>query len=208
MMSDWYWQQSEEDRRTAIAAADRLADGLSSGWQPQEMPAPFHLRPGEGCFSQENTQVLQYLEGDGTYTHTSASGSGAIGVALVMGSMLGNHARRQRAAAEAAPRFRVVDAGRMYLTNRRFSVQGQHQWIDLWFEDIRMSSCDGASVFLTMGSIPAVALRVWPAPYHFALFRWLAHDEIIRSSAPTPPAQPRQPPAIGPGHPDGRPDGR
>jgi hypothetical protein len=204
-MNDWYWQQSEEDRRMAIAAGDRLADGLSSGWRPPEMRAPFHLGPNESCFSQENTEVLQYLEGDGTYTHTSASGSGAIGVALVVGSMIGNHARRQRAASEAAPRFRVVDGGRMYLTNRRFSVQGQHQWIDLWFEDIRMSSCDGASVNLTMGSIPAVALRVWPAPYHFALFRWLAHGEIVRSSGsvppaqPIPPAQPWLPPTLGPG---------
>ncbi|MER6162401.1 hypothetical protein ABT147_44095 [Streptomyces sp. NPDC001868] len=62
-----------------------------------------------------------------------------------------------------------------------------------------MSSCDGAAVFLTMGSIPAVALRVWPAPYHVMLFRRLAHGEIIRSSAPGLPQPPRQPPTVGPG---------
>ncbi|MEU1480688.1 hypothetical protein [Streptomyces sp. NPDC005760] len=198
-MNDWYWQQSAQERETAIAAADRLADALSSGWRPQEIPAPFHMQPGEGCFGTENTQVLQYLEGDGSYWHTSAFGTGAVGIALTMGSMFGNRVRRQRAEAEAAPRYRLVEAGRMYLTNRRFSVQGQHQWIDLWFGDIRMSSCDGAAVFLTMGSIPAVALRVWPAPYHFTLFRWLAHSEIVRSSTPRLPQPPPQPPALGPG---------
>ncbi|WP_030324618.1 hypothetical protein [Streptomyces sp. NRRL B-3229] len=189
-MNDWMWQQSAEQAHTAMAAADRLAQGLTSGWRPAAIQVPVHLPAGEGCFAQEDTQVLQYLEGDGTYLHTTSFGFGFVGLAMTMGSAIGNHARKQRAMQEAAARYRPVEAGRMYLTNHRFAVQGRQQWIDIWFEDIRMSTCDATCVYLTLGSSSPVALRVWPAPYHFTLYRWLAHGQIVH---------PQPPPAIGPG---------
>ncbi|MEU9406847.1 hypothetical protein AB0E08_14350 [Streptomyces sp. NPDC048281] len=189
-MNDWMWQQSAEQAHTAMAAAERLAQGLTSGWRPEAMQVPVHLASGEGCFAHENAQVLQFLEGDGTYLHKTSFGFSLVGLAMTMGTAIGNQARRRRAMQEAEGRFRPVDGGRMYMTNHRIAVQGRHQWIDLWFEDIRMSSCDTSCVYLTMGHTPPVALRVWPAPYHFTLYRWLAHGEIVHAG---------QPPSLGPG---------
>jgi hypothetical protein len=125
-------------------------------------------------------QIWQYLEGDGTYIHKSRMGFGLVGLAVVAGTAAGNSARKARAAREAAPQFRPVEQGPFSLTNMRFAVQGQSQWIDFWFENIRMSSCDSNSITLHVAGAPPAQLHMWPADYYFALYHFLANGEIIQ----------------------------
>lgn len=174
---------SPDARKQSLNEARNLTQALGSGWRPSALTVPIHLRPGEVCYAHGPAQVLQYLEGDGTYVHKSRAGFGMLGLAVVVGTAIGNKARASRAAQRAAPQFRQVDDGPLYLTDMRFAIQGRTQWIDLWHENIRMSSCDSDSISLDIADLPPIKLRIWPVDYYFALFRFLAHNEILQIPA-------------------------
>jgi len=159
--------------------ARKLTSALSGGWRPEPIGTPIQLGPGERCYAQAEAQLWQYLEGDGSYIHKSRGGLGLLGMAVVAGTAAGNSSRKRRAAREAAPRFRPVDQGSFFLTDRRFAVQGQTQWVDLWFENIRMSSCDGTSITLHIANLAPTQVHVWPIDYYFALYHFLANGDII-----------------------------
>jgi len=161
------------------AEARRLTEGLSNGWRPEPIRTPIQLQPNERCYAHSNAQLWQYLEGDGSYIHKSRGGFGLLGMALVAGTVAGNSARKKQAAREAAPKFRPADQGHLFLTDMRFAIQGQMQWIDLWYENIRMSSCDGTSITLHIADLPPTQLHVWPIDYYFALYHFLANGDII-----------------------------
>lgn len=165
------------------AEARKLTSQMSAGWSPPAISVPIRLQPGENCYAQGPAQVWQYLEGDGTYVHKSRGGFGMLGLAVVAGTAIGNKARATRAARESAAQFRPIDQGALYLTDRRFAVQGQRQWIDLWFENIRMSSCDGSGITFHVADVPPVQLHVWPIDYYFAMFHFLAYKDIIQIPA-------------------------
>jgi len=159
--------------------ARKLTEALSGGWRPDPIRTPIQLQPNEHCYAQEPVQVWQYLEGDGSYILKGGGGSGLVGVAVVAGTAMGNIARRRRAAREAAPRFRPVDQGTLFVTDMRFAIHGETQWTDLWYEHIRMSNCDSNGITLHLSNMPPTQLQVWPCDYHFALYHFLASGEII-----------------------------
>lgn len=165
------------------AEGRKLTEALSTGWQPDPVAVPIQLQRGESCYAYNAAQLWQYLEGDGTYIHKSGGGFGLLGVAFAAGTAIGNSARKSRAAREAAARFRPVDQGTLYLTDRRFAVQGQAQWTDLWFGELRMSSCDGSSITLHMSGLPPMQIHTWPIDYYFALFHFLSTGNIIQIPA-------------------------
>jgi hypothetical protein len=162
----------------SLQAGQELVAALKAGWRPSPRPAPFHLPAGEVCYSQHAAQVSQLLEGDGTYLKKSTFGIGLVPFAMMATNAVGNSARKHRAAREAAPRFRPIDAGPLYLTNKRLAIQGQ-QWIDLWYDDIRMSYVDESAVTLELAGSTPVQLQTWPAYWVFAMLRFVAHGEIV-----------------------------
>jgi hypothetical protein len=161
------------------AEGRKLTTALSNGWRPEPMRTPIQLQPNEDCYAQGNMQIWQLLEGDGTYVHKSRGGFGLLGLAVVAGTAAGNSARKSRAARQAAPRFRPIEQGPFFLTNMRFAVQGQSEWVDLWFQNIRMSSCDGTSITVHIVGAPPTQLHMWPVDYYFALYHFLANGDII-----------------------------
>jgi hypothetical protein len=170
---------TREQTRESRAHARKLTEALSSGWRPEPVRTPIQLQRDEHCYAQSNAQLWQYLEGDSSYIHKSRGGFGLVGVALVAGTAAGNSSRKRRAAREAEPRFRPVDQGSFFLTDMRFAIQGQAQWTDLWYEDIRMSSCDGNSITLHIANMPPTQLHAWPIDYYFALYHFLTNGDII-----------------------------
>lgn len=162
------------------AEARKLTEALTNGWRPKPMAVPLQLQRGESCFAHNDAQLWQYLEGDDTYIHKSRIGFGLLGAAVVAGTAIGNSARKSRAARESAVRFRPVDQGHLYLTDRRFALQGQYQWFDIWFDHIRMSSCDGTSITLQLSGQAPTQLHTWPIDYFFALFHFLSNGNIIQ----------------------------
>lgn len=171
---------SQDQIKQSRAEGRKLTEALRSGWRPAAISVPVRLAPGESCYAQGPVQIWQYLEGDGTYIHKSRIGFGLLGAAVVAGTAAGNKARASRAAQEAAPRFRYVDEGHLYLTDRRFAFQGRMQWVDFWHESVRLATCDSTSItFQTAGS-PATQFYIWPIDYFFALFHFLAYGEITQ----------------------------
>ncbi len=166
--------------KASRAEGRKLTGALAAGQRPPTIPVPFRLRQGEQCYTQGPAQLWQFLEGDGTYVHKSRGGFGLVGLALVTGTAAGNKARKSRAAQEAAPKFRPIDEGTVYLTDQRFVLQGRSQWSDFWHEDVRVATCDGSSMTLEVSGAPPVRLYVWPVDYYFALFHYLANNDIIR----------------------------
>lgn len=169
--------------KASRAEARKLTAALAAGEKPQAITVPFRLTPGETCYAQGQAELWQYLEGDGTYIHKSRGGFGLVGLAVVAGTAAGNRSRRQRAEQEAAPRFRPVDGGTIYLTDKRFLLQGQTQWTDLWHENVRASNCDGSSIIFQLSGAPPIQLFAWPIDYYLALFHFLAYNDILRIPA-------------------------
>ena len=182
-MSGW----GSSNRTESLEAARQLVQALNSGWRPSPLTVPVHLYPEEFCVFREKVEIFQFMEGEGVYTHKSSWGTGVLGLTLAATTAAGNRRRARKAAREMEARFRKVDDGIMFLTNRRFALQGDLQWTDLWFEGIRMSNCDGEAIELQLANSPPLALRVWPADYHFAMFRWLAYGELVGLSDQQPP---------------------
>lgn len=52
------------------------------------------------------------------------------------------------AARHAMAQWRPIDEGRVFVTNRRFAVQGSQQWNDIWYGSIRMSDCDSLAILI------------------------------------------------------------
>lgn len=165
-------------RYAGLAKARQLVGALESGWRPSPIAIPAHLESGESCYWHDRVQVAQWLEGSGDYLHKTAIGFGMVGLAAKGLTALGNKSRRNRAAVEYQARYRVVDEGGLYLTDRRFLVQGPRQWTDIWFGHVRTSGSDGEAVYLEMTGEPTLRLQVATPDHLFAFFRWLAHGEL------------------------------
>jgi hypothetical protein len=170
---------TREQVKASRAEGRKLTASLAAGQRPATQTVPFRLSQDEACYTKGSAQLWQFLEGDGTYVHKSRGGFGLLGLALVAGTAAGNKSRRARAEREAAPRFRPVDEGTVYVTDKRFVIQGQTQWTDLWYENIRVATCDSTSITFELSGAPPIQLHVWPIDYYFALFHFLAYKDII-----------------------------
>ena len=166
------------ENRTSLAAGQELVAALRGGWTPTPQPSPFHVRPGEACYSSHRARVSQMLEGDGSYVKKSTFGIGLVPFAMMASNAVGNSVRKHRAAREAEARFRPIDAGALYLTNKRLAIQGQ-QWHDIWYDDMRMSYASEQAIILELAGGPPVQLETWPAYWVFDMLRFVAHGEIV-----------------------------
>ncbi|MFK0252148.1 hypothetical protein [Streptomyces sp. NPDC090445] len=104
---------------TARVVHDLLQGRLS---ERPPVPSAARLEPGElsvavGPASRFTWRAL----GDGTYRHSNvvAFGQPAFVIGSLVGSALGNAARRNRAAADAQPRWVADGPGQLTVTNRR-----------------------------------------------------------------------------------------
>lgn len=163
----------------SLAAGQQLTGALARGWRPAPIRVPFHLPPGECCYSHHQGDIAQLLAGDGTYVKKSTFGIGVLPFAMMAANAVGNSHRRNAAAREAMPRFRLLDSGNVYLTDRRLAIQGRMGWIDVWYQDIRMSYCDGIAVRLEMAGAPPLRLCAWPAYWIYAMIRFMSLGEIV-----------------------------
>ena len=165
------------------AEGRKLTEALSKAGSQIQSPFRSSCSGGKAATRTTARRLWQYLEGDGTYIHKSRRRFRPAGGGPRAGTAIGNSARKSSAAREAAARFRPVDQGQLYLTDRRFAVQGQAQWTDLWFDELRMSSCDGSSITLHMSGLPPMQMHTWPIDYYFALFHFLSTGNIIQIPA-------------------------
>jgi hypothetical protein len=175
---------------TALAgsrkAGRELAQALNQGAQPQEVPVGIALPAGEFCVGVTAVSVLEWADSEGQYMKKSGGyvlGGGGIGLAFnaarLTTNLVGNGIRKSRADREAAFQWRPLDEGRLFVTNRRFAIQGARQWIDLWYQDIRMANCNGRAIELEMAGNPRTALVIPTPDYWFVMFYKLAYDRVV-----------------------------
>lgn len=178
----------DESRRSGR----RLAAAFQHGAAPQPINVRLALQRGEYCVGAIPVIIYQWLEGDGEYIKRSGGwvlGGGVAGALFsavnVTSNVVGNAARRARAARDAAGAWRQVDSGTAYLTNERWSVQTSTTWIDWWFNGVRMSDCDGKMITLDLAGVPRTGL-VMPEPdYWFVMFHKLAYDRVMMPAPPS-----------------------
>lgn len=83
-------------------------------------PGPIILRPGEQAHLSLPVGFARHVAaGDGSYTRVTAFGTGAVGVGLVAGSLIGNSRRRAAARASAAPAWRCHQQTQVLVTDQR-----------------------------------------------------------------------------------------
>ena len=183
---------------TALAgsrkAGRELAHAFSQGAQPQAVSASIVLPAGEFCVGITAGSVLEWADSEGQYVKKGGGylfGGGAFGMAFnaarLTTNVMGNSIRKARAGREAMFQWRPLDQGQLFITNRRFAIRGARQWIDLWYQNIRMAYCDGRAIELEMSGSPRTALEIPTPDYWFVMFNKLAYDRILM-----PPEDPNQ----------------
>ena len=184
------------------ASGRRLATAFHNGAVPQPIAVRMALQPGEFCAGQIPVHIYQWLEGDGSYVKRSGGwviGGGVLGAMVsavsVASNVAGNAARRASAARDAAGQWRHVETGTVYLTNRRWSIQGSTTWYDWWFNGIRMSDCDSKMIIFELAEVPRSAFVLPEPDYWYVMFHKLAYDEVVMPPPPSydPGALPHAP---------------
>jgi hypothetical protein len=179
-------------------AGQRLAHEFNQGVEPGAVDVPIVLHPGEFCVGHAPVTVLCFMEAEAEYVKTG--GGYELGrnpfilpfqllfnLIQFLIHVIGNRIRRSRAEREAAPQWRPIDVGTLFLTNRRFAVHGQMRWHDLWFEDIRMSDCNGIFIRLDMSGSPPLAPELTTPDWWYVMFNKVAYDRVVMPPPPPPP---------------------
>lgn len=99
------------DQARSRQAARELADFIEGGGTPPSIAPPFRMQPGEACYAYRPVRVHQYSAGDAEYLHKTRFMFSPAGLALAAATAAGNHARKARAAKEAAPQWRDLGLG-------------------------------------------------------------------------------------------------
>jgi hypothetical protein len=98
-------------------------------------------------------------------------------VALRGAKAIGNSRRRRRAERESQGQWREGDRGRVFLTNRRFVVQGTRQ-VDMWFSYIQAVECDNTGLLLQLHGWSPLRLQIAQPDYWFVLFNQVAYGRL------------------------------
>lgn len=175
------------DRARAAAPRPDLSSAelhrtLERGALPAPVDVSFRLELGEVCYGVVEAEVEQWLEGDSTYTHKYVGWAGGL-AGLAIGTLttsIGNAGRKAAAAREAAARWRLVGAYRIYLTTERIAFEGGggREWHEIWLRDLRRIEVDGSALELRSVGGPASRLHVAPVDYWSMLLRRLAFGEV------------------------------
>lgn len=159
-------------------AGRQLTAAIQRGEPIHTIACPMRLQPGEHCVGTSQVGLMQFVGADVTWTEKRGGGWG-IGSMLVMGAVnaVGNSRRETEARRKAAPQWRLVDTGQMWLTNVRFAVQGS-EWINLWHENIDATNCDGLSIEVHYAGMPPTRIRINYADWWFVMLNWVAFAEV------------------------------
>src|ERR1700746_400440 len=174
MTTSWQEQTAVDDSRRA---ARELFDYLNSGGQPIPVATSLGMQYGEFCVGEAPVAFLQWVTGDVSYIHKSGGywGGGLVGlVALRSASVIGNSRRRRRAERESQGRWQQTDQGRLFLTNKRFAIQGA-QWTDIWFQYIQSVNCAGAGLQVQVQGWNPITLTLPRPDYWYVMFSKLAY---------------------------------
>jgi hypothetical protein len=165
-------------------AGRNLALAIQQGTPIHTIPCPIRLRSGEQCVGTSQVGLMQDVGANVDWTEKHGGGWG-LGSILFMGAAnaIGNSARKASAMRQAAAQWRMVDQGRMWLTNERFAIQGS-EWINLWHENVNMSQCDGLTIELHYDGMPPTRLRMAYADWWYVMMQWIGFHVLTMPGQP------------------------
>ena len=162
-----------------------LAQLLRGGGRPAPFPVPLRLERGEECHAQGPANLEMFVPGgDGSYVHKTRFGFSPLGVAVGMGTMIGNQARKAKAARDAREDWRSMGKATAYFTTHRVAINQKQDWMNVWYSDVMTAGCDGRSIQIQRNGDSAVRLTLPNIHYFYVMFYWLAFDQIL-----DPPAE-------------------
>lgn len=169
----------------------RVPTCRSSSWLPRCAVANFLLRfvsPSLSSRARGASGLSRLRSSNGSKvtapipTNMSAGAGGLAGLAVgSLSAAIGNSARKAAAAREAAARWRLVGAYRIYVTTERIAFEGGstgREWQEVWLRDLRRVEVDGSTLELLSVGQPASRVHAAPAEYWALLLRRVAFDEV------------------------------
>lgn len=169
-----------------VLAASGLSEALRAGSRPQPIASDIVVGPGEAVYAHAGVQILQHTGAQVSYSRGGflAVGNPMVMAATLAGSALYNRHNRRKAVAQAAPQWRHLDEGIMYLTNARIALQGRTGWVDVSYPALRATHCDGEGLIVYVNAEPPFKLQTWCPGWYYALLRYLAYGEIVPVAVP------------------------
>lgn len=191
--ADW-WKRAAWTRNNLIQGLDL----------PQIESWPVVSHPGEIFFERATLNYARYYGHDYYYhsTTTRASGNPAfVLAALTIGAIAHSNAQRV-AARQAAHQWREWQSTQVLVSDRRFVVNANGQWLSFWYEGMtavypivsqHSLVCefeDAVPILLAGPAVPSIAL--FPAYRHFGAEGLVYHPDIEPLDRPAP--EPSLPP--------------
>ncbi len=165
-------------------SASHLAQLLQCGERPPPLAVPLRMERGEECYAQGPANLEMFVpSGDGSYVHKTRFGFSPLGVAVGMGTMVGNQARKAMAARNAREQWRPMGGAHVFITTQRIVVNQGQDWMNVWYGDVMMGTCDGQYIQVQRNGDPAVRLSMHNIHYFYVIFYWLAFDQILQPPA-------------------------
>jgi hypothetical protein len=167
-------------------SATHLAQLLQRGERPPRFAVPLRLEPGEECYAQGPANVEMFVPGgDGSYVHKTRFGLSPLGVAVGIGTVLGNQARKAKAARDAQERWRPMGRANVFVTTQRIAINQGHDWTNIWYRDVMTANCDGQYIQLQRNGDAGLRLNMPNLHYFYVMFYWLAFDQVLQPPSMT-----------------------
>jgi hypothetical protein len=163
-MVDWHTESAE-----AWAAAQHLADALADGDDLPQIETSLHLADDEIMHAGINADCSWYGDTEATYQHRRFLVFGGIGTLglTAAASAIGNHRRRNTAAALSRPQWRSLGSISVLLTSRRILLTIDDTFTSVWLDDILQATpaADGQRLELTCRDHPPFSIHGDWVPY-------------------------------------------
>jgi hypothetical protein len=178
----WYppeakWTHAED----AYLAAAHLAKLLRGGGRPTSLTVPIVLAADEQAYHVDPFTQYKFAASNVSYNSgwVAAFGSPLWLAASLGGSALYNKYQRDKARAEAAAQWRVVNYGTAFLTDRRLCLQGQLAWVDIAFSTVRALEPIPEGVVIYQANQPPTMVSTPAVAYLYVLLSFLVNGRVI-----------------------------
>ncbi|MGH2965124.1 MAG: hypothetical protein ACRDMH_07060 [Solirubrobacterales bacterium] len=171
----------------ALLDAAALSDSLNSGGRLQPISGSITLPAGELLYAQAEVECFQHVPVDIDYREPGlfVFGDPDFVAGALLTALFLRHRRRRQLKKLAAPQWRSVDSGTLYLTSRRLVLQGQQGWVNFWFQPtLRESQLDSKTLSLSFDDAPPTRFVTPEAPRLFVLLRRLVNHETASIKVP------------------------
>jgi len=168
------------EREQSLLFAAETAEALRRGWRPPDLNVPIARREDEMAFAAVPVTVEQFTGADVPYSQgvfLAAGGWGTL-AASAIGSAIWNASERRAAERTAAPQWRPVDAGELYVTSWRLAARLRGSFMEVAYWDVQSAALDPHGLILWVAGWPTTRLCVAHPEWLGVVYSWLGHGVV------------------------------